>query len=52
MDVIYSIIAGLASGGVVVGCMYGVIKTELKYLRRDIDSLHNKLTKHIEVHHG
>ena len=42
------LITGLFNGLV----MFGVVKTEMKYLRRDIDNLHAKLSKHIEVTHG
>lgn len=40
-------------GGVVAGvAFWATVKTEIKYLRRDVDLAHTRLTKHEDVYHG
>lgn len=47
MEVIISIlVTGLFNGLVV----FGVVKTEMKYLRRDIDHAHKRIDKMLEQH--
>lgn len=46
--VIQSIIAGAVAGVTFVA----TVKTELKYLRRDIDMAHARLDHHEERHHA
>ena len=53
MDMLITIGAILLTGLFNGLVMFGVVKTEMKYMRRDIDSLHAKLNRHLEVHpHG
>ncbi len=42
----------LIAGGISGIAFWATVRTELKYMRRDIDSAHSKITKHIEGHHG
>ena len=44
-----AIITALVTGTVSGLVTYGVMKTELKYLRRDVDHAHARITKLAEV---
>ena len=49
-----AVITALVTGAVSGLVTYGVIKTELKYLRRDVDLAHariNKIAERFGVHH-
>jgi len=52
MELIYAITTAVITGVITGVSAYTAIHIEIKYLRRDIDSLHDKLTKHLEVNHG
>lgn len=47
-QLIQSIVVGVITGMFSAGAVWGVLKTELKYLRRDVDHAH----KRIDHHHG
>jgi len=43
-----SIVTGLVTGG----AAWAAIRVEIKYLRRDVDRAHSRLTRHEETKHG
>ena len=43
MEVLSPMISGVISGLFTAGVVWGVLKTELKYLRRDVDHAHRRL---------
>ena len=43
--VVYAVVSGVV-GGTITGAMaFAVIKTEIKYLRRDVDHAHQRIDK-------
>lgn len=44
MDIIQSAIVGIITGCFSAGAVWGVLKTEMHYMRRDIDEVRNKCT--------
>ena len=44
-DLIQSIIVGCITGTFSAGAVYGIIKTELKFLRRDVNELRHIIFK-------
>lgn len=47
-DWLLQILAGAFASGAVT---WGVVRTELKYLRRDVDRAHQRIDKHEDVPH-
>lgn len=45
MEFAQSIITGLITGLFTAGAVWGVLKTELKYLRRDVDHAHQRIDR-------
>jgi len=43
MEVLNPMISGIISGLFTAGVVWGVLKTEMKYLRRDVDHAHKRL---------
>lgn len=41
--IVQSVIIGIITGAFSGGAVWGVLKTELRYLRRDIDRVHKHL---------
>ena len=39
MDVLQSVIVGIITGVFSAGAVWGVLKTELRFLRRDVDEI-------------
>ena len=53
MEGLVTIIIQSAIGGVVAGSVFvATVKTELKYMRRDIDWTHKWISTHEDKHHG
>lgn len=51
MDTVLVVLVSAVLNGAVV---WGVVRTELKYLRRDVDHAHKRIDRHTEggLHHG
>lgn len=43
MDVLQSVIVGIITGVFSAGAVWGVLKTELRFLRRDVDEIRGHL---------
>ena len=47
-SLVQSAIAGIVAGI----AFWATVRTEIKYLRRDVDQAHQRISKHEEKHHG
>lgn len=50
-DLIKSIVIGVITGAFSAGAIWGVLKTHIFFLRRDVDLAHTRITDHIKDYH-
>lgn len=46
VNLFQAILVGIITGVFSAGAVWGVLKTELRWLRRDVDMAHERLTRH------
>lgn len=51
MEFVQSIITGVIVGLFSAGAVWGVLKTHMEYLRRDVDKAHERIDDHLTDYH-